>query len=118
MARFRVGFRKPNITRVVVKIVTTVLALWIGGEIMTQIGNTMTCTYSPFYTGLSMIGWTIASVTSNGSTYTGTCYTAPWGLTAGTYNNVITATTGTGVLGVIGLIGIASVILEFVKFRM
>lgn len=94
MAKFRVGFRKPNISRVVVKIVGVVLALWVGGEIMTQIGNTMTNTCSPFFTGFSLIGWAVNAT------------------------NCITATNGTGVLGVIGLIGIASVILEFVKFRM
>lgn len=92
MASFR---RKQNVNigRVVSKIVVTVIALYAGGIIMTSLGTVMNGTSSPFYQGLTLIGWTL----------TGT---------------QITATTGTGILAVIGVLGIASVVMEFVEFRM
>lgn len=98
-----IGFKKPNIGRVVAKLVGTVIALWVGGTIITSVGTVMNGTCSPFYQGLSLIGWTVSS--SGG---TGDCASS---------TSVITATTGTGVLSVIGIIGIASVILEFVTIR-
>lgn len=93
MAKFRMSYRQPNISRVVAKIAGAVIALYVGGEIMTQLGTVMNGTTSAFYTGLTLIGWTVSS-------------------------NQITATTGSGILGVIGIIAIAGIVLEFVKFRM
>lgn len=88
----KVKLRKGvNIGRVVAKIVSTVLALFVGGTIMIEIGNVMNGTTSPFYKGLTLIGWTVDS--------TGT----------------ITSTTGSGILAVIGIIGIASIVMEFVQ---
>lgn len=52
-------------------------------------------TTSAFYTGLTLIGWTVNSA------------------------GKITATnTSNGVLGVIGLIALASIVLEFIEFKM
>jgi hypothetical protein len=84
--------KKVNINRVVAKVVMTVLALWVGGTIMTEVGTVMNGTSSPFYKGLSLIGWTVDDT------------------------NTITDTSGAGVLSVIGIIGIASIVLEFVEF--
>lgn len=83
--------RSFNINRVVRKLVYTILALYVGGTIVSTFGTVMNGTSSPFYSGLTLIGWTVTGTT-------------------------ITATTGTGILAVVGIIGIASVIMEFVKF--
>lgn len=111
--------KKVNVGRVVTKIVATVIALYVGGTIMTEVGTVMQCTYSPFYKGLSLIGWTITdAVAVVNSTVPTTCNTGN-GLTAGvTYNSVITSTTGSGILAVIGIVAIASIVTEFVEFNM
>ena len=110
--------RKQNIkiTRVVVKVVATVIGLYVGGQIMTQLGAVMNQTYSPFYQGLSLVGWTVGTVT-NSSTTQGSCATNSAGGTS-TINNCITAVNGSGILAVIGIIGIASIVTEFVEFSM
>jgi len=88
----RVNMRRGvNIGRVVTKIVSTVLALFVGGTIMIEIGNVMNGTTSPFYKGLTLSGWTVDQ--------TGT----------------ITSTAGSGILAVIGIIGIAAIVMEFVS---
>jgi hypothetical protein len=80
-----------NIGRVVAKIVSTVLALYVGGTIMIEIGNVMNNTTSPFYKGLTLIGWTVNA------------------------DGLITSTSGSGILSVIGIIGIATIVMEFVQ---
>lgn len=86
--RFNRGF---NVNVVVKRLVRTVLALYVGGTIMTVFGTVMNATTSPFYTGLSLIGWTVTS-------------------------NTITATSGSGVLAVVGIIAIAQIVTEFVTW--
>lgn len=95
--------RNFNINRVVKRLVYTILALYVGGTIMLVFGNVMNGTYSPFYQGLSLIGWTVETSTVCG--------------TAGAQSNCVTATSGTGVLAVVGIIGIASVVMEFISFN-
>jgi len=102
-----------NIGRVVSKIAITLISLWAGGTILTVLGDTMYCTYSPFYTGLSLIGWSVSSVDFGNHV----CNLTSVGIT-GTKAGTITATSGVGILGVIGLIAIASIIMEFVQIRM
>lgn len=88
----KVSVRKNlNIGRVVAKIVGTVLALYVGGTIMIEIGNVMNSTTSPFYRGLTLIGWTVSST------------------------GQITSTSGSGILAVVGIVGIASIVMEFVQ---
>lgn len=97
---FRARMRKDvNIKRVVTKIAITVLTLYVGGTILTQIGNVMNGTSSPFYEGLTLIGW---SVGTNGG-----CAT----------DGLICSTSGTGILTVVGLVAIASIVMEFVDFK-
>lgn len=92
MAKFR--FRKKlNIGKVVAKLVGTIVALYVGNEIISQVGTVMNGTTGPFNNGFKLIGWTVTS-------------------------NQITATTGAGVLSVIGLVGIASIVMEFVEYKM
>ena len=83
-----------NIGRVVSKIAITLISLWAGGTIVNTLGDTMIHTASPFYSGLSLIGWRVNNT------------------------NGIYETSSTGILGVIGLIAIASIIMEFVQIRM
>lgn len=93
MAKLRFN-NKINVSRVVTKVVVAVIALYVGGTIMTQIGNVMNSTTSPFYQGLSLIGWTVST------------------------SGQITNTSGSGVLAVIGIIAIGSIVTEFVRLRM
>lgn len=83
--------RAFNVNRVVKRLVRSVLALYVGGTIMTVFGDVMNGTSSPFYSGLSLIGWTVTS-------------------------NEITATSGSGVLAVVGIIAIAQIITEFITW--
>jgi len=85
--------RSFNVNRVVKRLVRTVLSLYVGGTIMTVFGTVMNGTSSPFYTGLSLIGWTVNSTTGQ-----------------------ITATSGSGVLAVVGIIAIAQVVTEFITW--
>ena len=56
----KIRFNKNyNIGRVVKRLVYTVLSLWVGGTILVEVGNVMNSTYSPFYKGLSLIGWSV-----------------------------------------------------------
>lgn len=80
-----------RVGRVVAKLLGSVLALYIGGTVMTTFGTVMNGTTSPFYNGLTLIGWTVT-------------------------NNQITDTSGSGVLAVIGIIAIGSIVMEFVDF--
>lgn len=95
MARWKLRYRRNvNIPRVVAKIAGVLIALYVGGTIVTQLGSVMNGTTSPFYQGLTLIGWTVNS--SGG----------------------ITSTSGSGILAVIGIVGIAAIVMEFVEFRM
>lgn len=94
MARIRFR-RQVNVNRVVSKIATTVIALYVGGTLLTQLGTVMNGTTSAFYPGLSLIGWTVSST-----------------------GQITSTTAGTGLLSVIGLIAVASIVLEFVQFKM
>ena len=95
MARnFRVSFKKKiNIPRVVAKLSGVIIALYVGNEIINQIGSIVNGTTGPFNNGFKLIGWTVTS-------------------------NQVTATSGAGVLAVIGIVGIASIIMEFVQFNL
>lgn len=92
--RFRIRARKKiNIPRVVAKTAGTIIALYVGNEIITQIGSIVNGTTGPFNNGFKLIGWTVTS-------------------------NQVTDTSGSGVLAVVGIVGIASIIMEFVEFNL
>lgn len=86
--------RNFSIGRVVAKLVSVTLALYVGNTIMNVLGSVMNGTTGPFNLGFKLIGWTVSD------------------------SGQITAYSGTGVLAVIGLVGIASIVMEFVEFRM
>lgn len=98
--------RSFNVNRVVKRLVRSVLALYVGGTVMTTFGSVMNGTESPFYQGLTLIGWT-----TSGSTAV-TCANSG----SGTFTNCITSTTGSGVLAVVGIIAIAQIITEFITW--
>lgn len=116
--RFRFVRKSPNIGRVVAKIAVVVISLWVGGTIVNQLGLIMNCTANPFNDGLSLIGWTITDNLVPETT--GLCNATSTYIPsiAGTYQNVVTNVSGSGVLAVIGIIGVASIVLEFVSFKM
>jgi hypothetical protein len=122
MAKFQVKAKKNvNIMRVVGKLFATLLGLWVGGTLISNLGTVMKCTASPFYTGLNLIGWTVLDAFVPNSAVgeaAGCNSTTYFASTAATYNGVVTATTGSGILGIIGLVGVASIILEFVYFKL
>jgi hypothetical protein len=92
--KFNVGIRKGiNIPRVVAKVTGVIIALYVGNEIISQVGSIVNGTTGPFNNGFKLIGWTVTS-------------------------NQVTATDGAGVLSVIGIVGIASIVMEFVQFNM
>ena len=93
--RFRIGIRrKINVQRVVSKIVASIIVLYVGGQLLSAVGTVINGSTSPFYQGLTIIGWTV------------------------TNGNVTNVSTGTGILTVVGIIAIASVIMEFVYFKL
>ena len=109
--------QKVNIKAVVYKIIATVLALWVGGEILDEIGGVLNGTESPFYQGLSIIGYTVGEYPTNGSHWAAECDGTTYTSTTALGNNCISDTNGTGILSVVGIIGIASVVLEFVALK-
>jgi len=116
---FRVRRRgKINAIRIGMKVAMTVIGLWVAGVVLDAIGSVMNCTQSAFFNGLSLIGWTVESVVSNGSTFTGSCSDMAYIQVAATHNNVVTSTTGSGILAVVGIIALASIVTEFVQFSM
>jgi hypothetical protein len=84
--------RNFDVSHIVKRLVYTILSLYVGGVILTVFGTVMNNTSSGFYSGLSLIGWTVS---------------------AGT----ITSTTSGGVLSVVGIIAIAGIVMEFVSFN-
>jgi len=92
--RFKVKMKRSiNIPRVIAKVSATIISLYVGNEIITQVGNIVNGTTGPFNNGFKLIGWTVV-------------------------DNKITNTSGAGVLAVVGIVGIASIVMEFVEFNL
>lgn len=116
--RFSIRKRQGiNIPRVVSKVAGTIIALYAGGFVVNAIGDVIINTSSPFYKGLKLIGWTIS--TTHNATFDSCGTTAT--LQAGEFTDVancVTSVNGAGVLAVVGIIGVASIVLEFIEFRL
>lgn len=109
MGRFRISGRsKINIGRVITKIVVTVIALWVGGEIIDKVAVAINNTQTPFAKGLTLIGFGEKSDTAGLTDCNGYMPTTCLDGTVST----------TGILSVVGIIAMASVVLDFVKVRM
>ena len=104
--------KNVNVMRVGIKLATAIIALYVSGFLVNVMGSILNQTASPFYTGLKLIGWTVAS-TNNGTTLACGPMNADVGMTV---NNCITQVTGTGILSIIGLLAIACIVFEFVDF--
>lgn len=92
-----------NINRVVKALVRTILALYVGGTILSVFGDVMLNTSSGFYSGLSLIGWTVSPTAIDCGAQTAV-------------TNCITDVSGSGVLAVVGIIAIAQIVLEFISW--
>ena len=117
--RFKVGFKKKiNIPRVVAKVSGVIIALYIGNEIINQIGSIVNGSQGPFNQGFKLIGWTVGGGLTNGTagSYYADCISGT--IVATQPTNCVTAVSGAGILAVIGVIGIASIVMEFVQFNM
>lgn len=94
MARMRFKYnRNWSISRVVTKVLSTTLALYVGNLIMVEIGSLINGSSGPFVNGFKLIGYTVT-------------------------NGTITNTSGSSVLAVVGVVGFASIITEFVNVKM
>lgn len=96
--------RGVNALRVVMKIVATILALWVGGFTYNIVADVMNGTCSPLYRGLTLVGFTI-----------GTAECTDLGVSDA---NTITGTNSTSLLAVFGIIAIFWIAFEFVDLRM
>jgi len=107
-ARFRQGV---DVMSVVKRLVMVVIGLWIGGTLLMEVGKTMLGTCSPFYKGMSLIGWKVAdnATASAKVAVDSACTSSNYIL----YDTVSQA----GILSVVGLIALAGVVLSFVKFK-
>ena len=116
--RFKVSKRnKINIGRVITKISITVIALWVGGEILTKVANAMNGTDNVFLKGLTLIGFqTFGDRTLSNSTEASEALGCDTGVTN---SNCLDGTLNTtGILSVVGIVAMASLVMEFVNVRM
>lgn len=104
MARFRVR-RKRNVNawRVGLKIVGTLIGLWVSGFTLNIVYDLMNGTCSPFYKGLGLIGLTVQ-----------TAYCTDL---AASNANTITGMNSTSLLAIVGVISIIWIVFEFVDVR-
>lgn len=111
MARVRFN-RKVNIGRVIGKIVTSVLVLWVGSMAISAVAVAMNCTNGVFQTGMTFIG--LGETTS--PVAGGFNCTQSVGAPAGTYLDGTVSTTG--ILSIIGIVAVASIVMEFVTIKL
>ena len=84
------------------KVIVVLVALWGGGIALEAIGDSINGTSSPFYEGLTIIGYTVGSECD------------PL-VTTGT--NTICSTDGSGILAIVGIFGMISIISEFIAVQ-
>lgn len=92
----RFGFKKGVSTKMIVRLLLmTIISLYVGGQVLDNFGTAMEDTCSPFYTGFSLIGWTVNS------------------------DNCIptSGATSGGVLTVIGIVALAYVVTKVVYIK-
>lgn len=117
--------KKVNIARVIAKLTGTIIALYVGNEMINQVGSVMNQTQGPFNVGFKIIGWTVGTFPQcpGGTNYSTTCIPLAQeacdalGQETAMGSNCITNVSGGGILAVIGLIGLASIVMEFVELK-
>ena len=102
MVKFR-GFKRLNIGKVVGNIAGVLVALYGGGVVMSALGTAMNATCSGFYTGLSLIGWTVGTGDAGATGCVGNTHT-------------ILETNDGGILAIVGIFGLMKVINQFIRF--
>lgn len=120
MAKFKFkGLKNINIGRVVAKLVAVIIGLYVGNEIITQLGAVLNGTEGGFNPGFKLIGWTVGGYPAyNATNYYADCAATTIGGTTQNGTTCISSVAGAGVLSVIGLIGLASIVMEFVEFNL
>jgi hypothetical protein len=92
--RYKVGFKQPkSIMAVIKKLTYTVIALWVGGLILTAVASAMNGTTTPFAEGLAILGFEHTSGTMDGTV------------------------SSTGLLTVIAVIGATNIIMDFLSIK-
>lgn len=109
--------RKRNVnTKTVIKLLLAVIiGLYVGGQILENFGTALLGTSSPFYTGFSLIGWTVGTGHVNASTTDCNAATHPG--VANSVTDCLTATDSGGVLTVLGIVALAYVVTRVVDIR-
>lgn len=97
MAKYNRSFRmkkKIDIGRVISKLAVLVLTLWVGNEILEAVATAMNGTSNIFAQGLKLIGFNADNGVMDGTVSSG------------------------GLISIIGIIAVASLVLEFVEFKL
>lgn len=111
---FRISRRKKvSVMRVGMKVIGTVLGLYVSGYGLEIVGQIMMNQSSPFFEGLALIGWTVSDSVNGTATSCGAGHTG----CDSCISNCVTSTNGTGILSVIGLLAIVWILFEFVEVR-
>lgn len=114
---FRIQRRKDvNAIRVAMKIIGTIIALWVGGFAYNIVAAVMNGTFSPFYKGLKLVGFTMVDAVNSSQDTCGvnTCS----GASCETAYNCLIGTNSTSLLAVIGVLAIFWIAFEFIDVRM
>lgn len=116
---FRVR-RKQNVNawRVGLKIVGTLIGLWVSGFTLNIVYDLLNGTASPFYKGLTLIGLTVSDIVNTSGTYDA-CGLANscTGASCHTIYNCITGQNSTSLLAIVGVIAIIWIVFEFIDVR-
>jgi hypothetical protein len=94
MAKFK-GFKQSSILALVGALTTVLVSLYAGGIMLDAVGDVINGTTSAFYTGLTLIGYTMCPTPDT---------------------TQVCSTSGSGILAVVGIIGLMKIINIFVKF--
>jgi hypothetical protein len=97
MANFKRSFRfkkKIDIGRVISKLAVLVLTLWVGNEILNAVAVAMNGTSNIFSQGLTLIGFNSTNGVMDGTVSSG------------------------GLISIVGIVAVASLVLEFVEFKL
>lgn len=118
--RYRISYRKPKISILVATLFVAIVVLYVGGTMMSELGETINGSESGLYQGFTLIGWTVGDYPMFDAENFSTSCSNPAAGNAGTTSPgsycVTDVSTG-GVVTIVGLIAIAAVLLQFVRFQ-
>lgn len=110
--------RKNNINalRVVMKIVATILALWVGGFTYNIVADVMNATSSPLYRGLTLVGFNVQTVANTTSFDNCVAHSCTGDSCSATFNCLV-GTNSTSLLAVLGIVAIFWIAFEFIQLK-